>query len=664
MAAPRAGARPATEESMRRSTISLAFLVTTACGGSDQASLPDHCNPLGHEGAGCLLPWPSSAFQRDDGATATGLRLDLPLAAMPVNIDAIAVDPAPWNRIDGFSPSGAIVAAFPGGVSADGLPPHHDPAASLAADAAVVVVDVETGERAVVFAEIDMNVKPELRTLIIRPLERLRAGARYAVGIRDTVKGAGGEPLPRSPGFQALVDGAGFDHPRFDAVAANADTMFAALAAAGLPPDQLVLAWDFVTASDASLTSDLLTMRDAALPAMGPAGESLGFELTEVSADPGRVYRALLGTFEVPNFLSDGERVTTRILRDEAGAPVLDDALGTANLAAIIPACVTTAELPLETVIFGHGLFGTGAGYVEDRFLQEIANEHCVVIFASDWIGLSERQLSLAAFAANDFNKSNALSEMLGQGVINFIALEHLVRGGLAGAPELTYEGQPVIDPTRLYYLGGSLGGIMGGTFMAYDPTILRGVLGVPGGAWSLLIERSTAWTPLQIAAQAAYKDPYVYQILIALLASSFERWDPITTARRVLADPLPGTPAKQLLLYEALNDALVTNLATEMVARTMGLAVTGPSVRSPYGLPVADGPQGSALTIYDEQPEPAVPTTNVPPIEDNGTHSGVNERPAVMRAALHFLRQAEVVHECKLDGAPMPCDCTTGACE
>jgi len=55
---------------------------------------------------------------------------------------------------------------------------------------------------------------------------------------------------------------------------------------------------------------------------------------------------------------------------------------------------------------------------------------------------------------------------------------------------------------------------------------------------------------------------------------------------------------------------------------------------------------------------------TNIPPKEDNGTHSGVNRNPANMRQVQKFLLQDIVVDECKLAGAPVPCDCATGACD
>jgi hypothetical protein len=653
------------DRTLRPGLVAFGLAALFACGGDDAgAPIPDACNPLGSES--CMMPWPSSAYLIEDAATTTGFRLAIPAEAMPINIDRIRVDPTRWNAYDGFGPSGVLLAAFPGGVAADGLPSHGDVSASLAADAPVILLNMETGARVAFFAEVDMNTEDAAkRALIIHPLERMAPATRHAVAIRTSVKGPGGAALPIPPGFQAILDGATFDHPLMDRIQPGYDAIFAALAAEGVAREDLVLAWDFVTASDEFLTSDLRAMRERALPAMGERGANLTFTTEELSGDPSRVHRLYLGTYTAPNFLDDGEHDFSVLLRDSDDLPALDGWY-TANFAATIPACVTTAELPIPLVVFGHGLFGNAEDYLDDRFLQQVAQDHCFVIVGGDWIGLTNRQITIAAFSANDLNRSHGIVEKLAQAVINFIALEQLARGPLAESSQFHYQGQPIIDTERVYYLGASLGGIMGGVFMSYDPTIVRGALGVPGAAWSLLIERSFAWSPLQIAALAAYEDQLIYQQLIALLGLSFERVDPITTAPRVLTaeDPLLAVPQKQLLLYEAVGDSLVSNLSTELFARTLAIPVCGPTLRQPFGLDVDDGPVSSALTIYDEKPDPLPPETNVPPYDDNGTHSDVNERPAVLRQVKTFFFDGEIRSECRKDGAPAVCDCTMGACE
>ncbi len=639
-----------------------------ACGGDSGSAINAECNPLG--GVSCMMPWPSAAYMIEDSSTETGFRLDIPIEAMPINTNDVTVDPRPLNRWDGFSPSGPIVASFATGVSADGLPGHADLAASLDADSPIILLDMDTGERAPFFAEVDMNAElPTERTLIIRPVKRLNPASRYVVAIRDTVKGAGGEDLEVPPAFAAIRDGGSYDHPRFAALSARYDDIFAALESEGVSPDELVLAWDFVTASDEFLTSDLLAMREDALGAMGTDGANLTFDHQEFTGDGVRVHKLITGTLDSPNFLTvaseDNQSLfdASILRRDASGRPDMDG-MREANFTVIIPQCVTTATLPIPVMIFGHGLFGSGEGYLGDNLLQGVSNDFCFLVIAGDWIGLTERQIGVAALAANDLNKAYGITEKLAQAVIDFVAIEQAIRGPMHDSPAFEYNGNPVIDPSKVYYFGASLGGIMGTSFMAYDQQVTRGVLSVPGGPWSMLFERSLAWNALQGPAHASYTDPANFQILISLLGMAFEPYDPITAAPHLLQDPLPDTPVKQILVVEAIGDSLVANVSTETLARTIGLPVVMPSLKEPYGLVGVAGDSLNGLSIYDEDVTPAPSEFNVPPEDDNGTHSGVHEQPAVLRQIEAFLYDGVAANQCAVDQTVVACDCAAGACD
>jgi hypothetical protein len=628
-------------------------------------AIADACNPLG--GLSCLLPWPSSVYLDADPRTATGLRVSVPALAMPVNSDGVAIDPAPLARHDGFSSGGLLVVAFPNGVSEADLPGHRDVAASVADSSPIVLLDMSTGARQPFFAEIDHNpYLPKDRALIIRPLRRLAEKTRFAVAIRNTLRDVDGAPLPRPAAFQALLDGKSMDHPRFSKLSLQAGAIFASLEKAGVRRDELVLAWDFVVASDEFLTRDLLTMRDRAVPMMGEKGKNLTFEAAIVNeGNPRRVWRYLEGTFDSPAFLTDGEEDTSVLVRDQNDGPIPMGMYRT-SFAAVIPACAKDpTQWPLPIILFGHGLFDSASNSMRGGFLHDAAEENCAVFLGSDWIGLANRQIDLAALSMSNLNRGYQVADKLAQGVINMIALEHLARGPLAESPLFQVEqGKVLLDTSDVTYYGASLGGIMGGVFMAYDPFVKRGVLGVPGSNWSLLLQRSTAFTILQAVLESSYTEPLWSQVLISLMGHAFDPYDPITTTTRVLSRPLPGTPEKQLFLYEGVGDSLVSNLTTEMTARSLGIPVTGPSVRVPFGLTVTTIPVTSALTIYDEQPDPAPPDDNVPPSKDNGTHVDVNKRAAVQRQVRHFLKTGQVIHECRLGDVAVACDCQTGACD
>ncbi|MBT8495719.1 MAG: hypothetical protein KJO07_21905, partial [Deltaproteobacteria bacterium] len=326
-----------------------AVVASAACGGSEEGPTapldyndPATCNPLGT--VNCLMPWPSAVYLEEDGSTATGVRVAVPQGAMPTNIDQIVVDPTPLNRYDGFGPTGVIIAGFETGASDSNLPGPENIDASLAPDSPIVVLDMATGERIPFFAETDSTTdEPSEKSLLIRPMVRMPAGARIAVGIRNSVKAYDGSDLARPAGFQALIDDKSYSHPLFSKIEGRYPEIFDALEGAGVPRDELVLAWDFVVASDDFLTRDLLTMRDASLPAIGEAGANLSYQLEEGSTRPDYVSNIYVGTHTAPNFLTNGEADKSRLIRDDDGLPVLSGDYE-ANFAAIIPNCMAEAE--------------------------------------------------------------------------------------------------------------------------------------------------------------------------------------------------------------------------------------------------------------------------------------------------------------------------------
>ena len=645
---------------VRNGLVACAVMLATACGDDSASTKGAEFNPLG--GSKNMMPWPSMVYAKEDGTSPTGFRLDIPIKATPMNVDGISVDPAPLNRWDGFSPSGPILAQFDSGVSAVGLPTFKDPEASLAATSPIVLLNLDTGERAPFFAEVDQNVGDvNARALIIRPLARLKPKSRYAVAVRTAVKAADGGALSISPAFAALRDGTSFDHPLMAKLTARYEDIFAKLATAGVPKADLALAWDFVTASDEFLTSDLRKMRTDALAAIGANGSNITFNTVEQPANG--AYKHYIGTFKSPDFLTAQETNESIMRRDATGAPQAQG-FRDANFAAVIPNCVTTQPLPRPTIVFGHGIFGSAKEYLNDDFVLKLAEQHCFVIVAGDFIGLTSRQLQLVVLALNDLNRASQMTEKLGQSIIDFISLEHAVRGAMANSAAFKYNGSPIIDPAKTFYVGGSLGGIMGNTLMAYDPNLINGVLAVPGGVWSMLFERSTAWLPLAGAAIGAYEDPAAYPELVAMLGVAMEPYDPITTAAHVIKDPMPGTPVKRIVMWEAIGDCLVGNMTTEMVAREMGIDLLGPTVKTPWKMTAKTGPLQNALYILDEKKPNLTNDTNIPPSGDNGTHSGINKKPALLRMIENFLIDSKIEATCKVGNVAAPCDCTTGACE
>ena len=229
------------------------------CGGDGKDLVtPDECNPL--NGAGCVTPWPSSIYERDDATSETGRRIDIPAGALPTNYGNIEVDPALYNKHDGFSSAAPLLIAFETGVDPSNLPSHKDIGVSLTDASPTVLIDMSTGELVPHFAELDSREpdRTASQALFIRSAAMLKSGTRYVAAIKKTLKAKDGGELPVSEGFSALVSDKKTSHPLLEKVRGRYPEIFAALKNHGIEKSDLVVAWDFTTRSRTTRQADLI----------------------------------------------------------------------------------------------------------------------------------------------------------------------------------------------------------------------------------------------------------------------------------------------------------------------------------------------------------------------------------------------------------------------
>src|SRR5262249_20996173 len=205
-----------------------------------------------------------------------------------------------------------------------------------------------------------------------------------------------------------------------------------------------------------------------------------------------------------------------------------------------------------------------------------------------------------------------------------------------------------VIDPSDVFYDGNSQGGIFGGTVMAIAQDLTRGVLGVPGMNYSLLLTRSTDSALYSAFLYPAYPNELERPLLLALIQMLWDRGDPNGYAHHITTDPLPHTPAHTVLLHEAFGDHQVANVATEVEARTIGASIHQPTIASgrnpdvvPYfGIPgIPSYPfDGSALVVWDSGANPP-PLTNTAPMTGPDPHSDPRSSPLGRLQKSEFLK-------------------------
>ena len=515
--------------------------------------------------------------------------------------------------------------------------PVTNMARSFARRAPVVVIDARTGERQLIWAELNMQADdPSARTLNIHPGVDWREGRRYIVALRNLKDSQGRELRPRAY-FRALRAGRA-GGPR----AAHFEDIFARLREAGIKRCGLYLAWDFTVSRRKGLTKRLLAMRDRSFAALGDqnladlevAGSAPSFSVDSVSDISGG--RRISGRVAVPCWLDQpGCPPGSRFRLDSRGLPIrIPGNVQQARFVCIVPSSASASN-KARALLFGHGLFGSAANVDAAAPLAVAAN---AVICATDWSGMSTEDVPNALAISADLSAFPTLADRLQQGILNFLFLGRTLihPGGLSSHPEFAGK----IDTRRLFYSGASLGGILGGAFTAVSPDSERSALLVPGFRFSLMLTRSVQFRRFADVLYPSYPDEVEQALINSMIQLLWDRGEASGYAWHMTRDPLPNTPRHVVLLHEAFGDHQVPNVATESLARTVGARLRTPALdpgrstdkRPFYAIKrIPSYPWGgSALAVFDIGPlrPPGCGAVGAPPCQGTPPAPPINMPP------------------------------------
>jgi hypothetical protein len=672
------------------------------------AAAETQCDPL--DPAVCLQPFPNDFFTEADPTTETGRRVAFRDELMPKNRLGKPISAADFNYSDGFSPGSAIFTRVPGldtleAFRNSNMPPIDDPAKSLDRDSPVVVLNTRTGRRHLVWAEIDSNPSdPSQRNIMIRPAENFEEGTRYIVALRN-LRDANGNAIEAREPFRVFRDNVQTTDPDVEARRHSMRMMFKNLLRAGVSTRSLYLAWDFTVASATSTTNRMLSIRDRAfasledhnladfkvagrsprwtvnpdLPDDSPTSEipdDAGAVDGVVDFESGPLKRQVHGQVTVPCFIDTPACAPGGQFRYLPGSDGMVPLQLPGNTAVYDWTCnIPRHDGPLRPALYGHGLLG-GQSEINQGQLKDLGAEHGFLFCAVDWNGMALHDIPTIVQILQDLSRFPALTDHVQQGFLGFMFLGRAMLHDDGIFSDEAFAGL-TIDRNALFYDGNSQGGIYGGSLVAVSPDIRRGVLGVPGMNYSTLLRRSVDFDTYAegnfegAETEAGLYDNYPSLIerplILGLMQMLWDRSDPNGYAHHMTSDPLPNTPAHEVLLHVGFGDHQVADVTTEVEARTIGARVHRPLLEPgrdryrdrpypdrPFG-PLFDGVDslgplgysapGSGVVFWDIGPIRAGGGTsppwaaNIPPREGTDPHEYPRRSPAARRQKSEFLR-------------------------
>jgi len=619
-----------------------ALLLLTAAGCNGDAEKEDAapeidptCDPL--DPSLCALPFPSSLFLTEDDGTSSGYRVAYLDETLPINRDDSRSAPTYFNEKDGFSTMSSLL-FYMEGFSLDGHVRHMDLSAYEGADVKTVLIDVATGERVPHWVELDDTAEDDdERLTVVHPAVPLKHETTYVFGIRGA-QDTSGNSVVVSEAFAALRDSDGAENYVTDERQAHFDdVVFPALEGQGFERGELQLAWDFRTLSVDSSLGRMEWMRDDALDFFGDSGPA--YEVTEIedadcAVEGTTIGRTIYGDMTVPLYTETDEPGTI-LTRDDDGMPFRNGTT-TAPFMVRLPCSLILAPEPGFILQYGHGLLGD-MSEARTGYLSEMADRYKWVIGAASWKGMSEDDVGdITLMLVTDITDFIMIPERSMQGFVEKVALGELLNGDFATDDAVTYDGVHLLDAGRFSYYGNSQGGILGGAYLALSKRLERGVLGVPGMPYGVLLTRSADFDPFFLLFKEKFKDHRDITLSIALMQ---QLWDPAEGsgwAWQMNQEPREGVPAKDVLLQAGIGDAQVTTLGAQIMARAYGATTVSPQTRPVFGVDEREAPfTGSALVEW-YYPDGAVePVEAMPPDHDGDTH----ECPRRERAAQDQLR-------------------------
>ncbi len=655
--------------------------------------------------AALALLWPSPAL-----AESVHARFDLSTPqAGPFPSDRFTVpDPMHYtglhviNTLDGFNLQPRLSIPFDGPIDVASVTSQSVFLVSLGS----TLPDGASGGHVVGINQIVWD--PGTNTLHVESDELLDQHTRYVLVVTNTVRNLDGKHVKAAREFLDFIDDANGStgDPALEAYRTQLRNALSQLDAAGVvPQDQVVTASIFTTQSVTAVLEKIRDEIKVATPApadflLGPGGSRTVFALStmmsvrlnaQVSADPtaplstlplplsvlnvvpGAVGTIAFGKYSSPDYrVHPGEFIPA--VGTKFGTPVVQ---GSSDVGFILflPSSPEPAT-GYPVAIFGHGAGGNKA---ESGFVAAKLAQQGIAVIAIDQPGNGFGPLSTYTIGFTDLSSVTFPSvgrgiDQNGDGKIGqsegfSAARPRTILGGRDGQRQTVIDhmqlvreievgmdvdggGLPDLDPSRIYYLGPSRGGIQGLPFLAIEPDVRAGIFTVPGGSGEFRLAASSRGDPgasLQARVPSLINSPGITRLdglpvlppyfnenmplrsgaaftallqdgttqvirspLINTIPGAMDiqqviengEWasqagDAVAYAAYIRRKPLGGVPAKAVIVQFANGDRVVPNPTTTAILRAGDLADRATFVRTNLVFPVNPRPFPNNIYLY-----------------------------------------------------------------
>ena len=587
-----------------------------------RALYPDGCNPIAHE-LDCLLPYPSDVFLKDG-------RLRIDGAARMKTMDGEALDIARMES-DGFPIYPSILFKTPRPIDDEQLAQLNS-----------TIINAKTKMRVPHIAELYTGDELPSQFIALRPSVRLNEETRYVVAI-GPVNDEDGTPMEAPETFKALRDGRPVPMVLTPTQTHYEGEIFPILKAMETDVESLFLAWDFTTRSRDDVAGKMLSMRTSTLEWLENRTMAI-HDLTIEDNETGQPARVIRGRFDAPMFTDiDGPGA---ILQLNAEGRPIHDGVVKVPFRVHVPRKVLERGESAQLLQFGHGFFGS-CDEVLSGIQINFAEDRGYAMACVDWVGMTTVDgAHVLTLLATEPEQTFTFIDRVYQAMANQLTFTSVL-AALSKKTEAQFGNGTPMWTDNIQFLGISQGHILGGVIAALSPAFTRTVLHVGGGPFSLIMTRSVSFGAFDMMLRTSVdaEDAIKFQ---ALAPTALEHIDPVTYAPMVIQDPLPGNPAKQILLQAALGDAQVPNIASEAHAAALGIPILDPSPRvSILGGQMTPYPARSGLVYFDMGVAPDWADRWEAVSGQNRVHDGLRATPQARDQMDAFWADGVIINPC-----------------